>query len=186
MSNSLWPHGLYSPPGSSVRGIFQAGILEWVAIPFSRGSSWPRDRIGVSRNADRYFTIWVTHTWSLFPPLTPMEGKKAAGWGKRGPQIVMNNSANPNGKFWVSSSHLLVEPHNGQKWPGPRSSHHTQTLTRGSPRRMYPEFEIWGVSSSITWILSADCTPSNWIVVLSWTETQMTPPWLPQIYALNF
>ena len=33
-----------SPPGSSVRGIFQARILEWVAIPSSRGSSWSRDR----------------------------------------------------------------------------------------------------------------------------------------------
>ena len=36
-----------SPPDSSVHGIFQAGILEWVAIPFSRGSLWPRDRIRV-------------------------------------------------------------------------------------------------------------------------------------------
>ena len=33
-----------SLPGSSVHGILQAGILEWVAIPFSRGSSQPRDR----------------------------------------------------------------------------------------------------------------------------------------------
>ena len=33
-----------NPPGSSVRGIFQARILEWVAISFSRGSSQPRDR----------------------------------------------------------------------------------------------------------------------------------------------
>ena len=33
-----------SPPGSSVHGILQAKILEWVAIPSSRGSSWPRDR----------------------------------------------------------------------------------------------------------------------------------------------
>ena len=32
-----------SPPGSSLPGIFQARILEWVAIPFSRGPSWPRD-----------------------------------------------------------------------------------------------------------------------------------------------
>ena len=37
-----WPHELYSPPGSSVHGILQARILEWVAI-FSRGPSWPRD-----------------------------------------------------------------------------------------------------------------------------------------------
>ena len=34
----------YSPPGSSVGGILQARILEWVAVPFSRGSSWPRDQ----------------------------------------------------------------------------------------------------------------------------------------------
>ena len=34
----------WSPPGSSVCGILQARILEWVAMPFSRGSSWPRDR----------------------------------------------------------------------------------------------------------------------------------------------
>ena len=33
----------YSPPGSSVHGIFQAGMLEWVSIPFSGKSSWPRD-----------------------------------------------------------------------------------------------------------------------------------------------
>ena len=33
----------YSPPGSSVHRIFQARILEWVAMPSSRGSSWPRD-----------------------------------------------------------------------------------------------------------------------------------------------
>ena len=37
----------HSLPGSSVHGILQARILEWVAIPFSRGSSLPRDRIQV-------------------------------------------------------------------------------------------------------------------------------------------
>ena len=33
----------YSPPGSSVHGILQARILEWIVMPSSRGSSWPRD-----------------------------------------------------------------------------------------------------------------------------------------------
>ena len=37
-----------SPPGSSVHGILQARLLEWVAMPFSRGSSGPRDRTWVS------------------------------------------------------------------------------------------------------------------------------------------
>ena len=47
----------YSPPGSSVHGILQARILEWVAIPFSRGSSQPKDGSWVFRIAGRFFTI---------------------------------------------------------------------------------------------------------------------------------
>ena len=46
-----------SLPGSSVRGIFQARVLEWVAIFFSRRSSQPRDRTQVSHIAGRRFTI---------------------------------------------------------------------------------------------------------------------------------
>ena len=49
-----------SPPGSSVHGILQARILEWVAISFSRGSSQPRDRIWFSRIAGRRFNSWAT------------------------------------------------------------------------------------------------------------------------------
>ena len=49
-----------SPPGSSVHGILQARRLKWVGIPFSRGSSWPRDQTRVSCIAGRFFTIWVT------------------------------------------------------------------------------------------------------------------------------
>ena len=45
----------YSPQGSSVHGILQARILEWVAFPFSRGSSPPRDRTWVSGIAGRFF-----------------------------------------------------------------------------------------------------------------------------------
>ena len=46
-----------SLPGSAVHGIFQARILEWAAISFSRGSSQPRDRTLVSCIAGRHFTI---------------------------------------------------------------------------------------------------------------------------------
>ena len=46
----------YSPPGSSVQGVLQARILEWVAYPFSRGSSWPRNQTGVSCIAGGFFT----------------------------------------------------------------------------------------------------------------------------------
>ena len=50
----------YSPPGSSVYGILQARIPEWVAMPFSRVSSRPRDWTWVSGTVGRIFTIWAT------------------------------------------------------------------------------------------------------------------------------
>ena len=49
-----------SPPGSSVHGILQARILEWVAMSFSRGYSWPRDWTWVPCIAGRFFTVWAT------------------------------------------------------------------------------------------------------------------------------
>ena len=54
MSNSLWPRGPL--PGSSVHGIFQARVLEWVAISFSRESSQPGDLTRVSCAGGRRFT----------------------------------------------------------------------------------------------------------------------------------
>ena len=48
------------PMDYTVHGILQARILEWVAIPFSRGSSWPRNQTGVYCIAGRVFTSWDT------------------------------------------------------------------------------------------------------------------------------
>lgn len=49
-----------SPPGSPVHGILQARILEWITIPFSRVSSWPRNWTQVSCITGRFFTVWAT------------------------------------------------------------------------------------------------------------------------------
>ena len=49
-----------SPPGSSVHVIFQARVLQWVAISFSRRSSWCRNWTWVSHIACRCFTVWAT------------------------------------------------------------------------------------------------------------------------------
>ena len=49
-----------SPPGSSIHRIFLARALEWVASPFSRGSSQPRDPTWVSCIAGGFFTNWTT------------------------------------------------------------------------------------------------------------------------------
>ena len=59
-----------SPPGSSVRGVFQARVLEWVAISFSWGSSWPRDWTWVSHIVGRCFTIWAILIWTSFNVFT--------------------------------------------------------------------------------------------------------------------
>ena len=50
--------------GSSARGIFEARMLEWVAISFSRGSSLHRDRTQVSCIVGRCFTVWATYPTS--------------------------------------------------------------------------------------------------------------------------
>ena len=49
-----------SLPGSSVHGIFQAIVLEWIAISFSRGSSQPRDQTQVSCIVGGFFISWAT------------------------------------------------------------------------------------------------------------------------------
>ena len=57
---TLWDPIECSPLGSSVHGILQARILEWVAIPFFRKSSWPKDVRWVSCIAGRCFITWAT------------------------------------------------------------------------------------------------------------------------------
>ena len=75
MSNSLRPHGLYSPPVSFVHGIFQARILECVAIPFYRGYCWPRDRTRSLTLQTQQLRFSEAQELVLsFLPLTPRDG----------------------------------------------------------------------------------------------------------------
>ena len=64
MSNSCDPMDC-SLPGSSVHGILQARILDWVAIPSSSASSWPRGWTQVSCIARRFFTNWAMSLFNL-------------------------------------------------------------------------------------------------------------------------
>ena len=71
----------WSPPASSVHGILQAKILEWVGIPFSRGSFQPRDWNWVSCITGGFFTVWATRKAHLdvrrqwHPTLVLLPGK---------------------------------------------------------------------------------------------------------------
>ena len=66
-----------NPVGYTVHGILQARILKWVALPFSRGYSQPRDRIQISHIASRFFTSWTTREaqeyWSGQHVLSPLD-----------------------------------------------------------------------------------------------------------------
>ena len=82
-----------SLPGSSVHRIFQARVLEWVVLSFSRGSSQPRDQTWVPHIAGRRFTIWATR-----------EAK--SDW------IVVCNFTLYVGISWMSQLHLVFETMN--------------------------------------------------------------------------
>ena len=60
MCLTIWDPMDYSLPGSSVHGILQARILEWVAIPFSSDTSQPRDWTLVFCIAGWFFNVWAT------------------------------------------------------------------------------------------------------------------------------
>ena len=68
---------LCNPMDYTVHGILQDRILEWVAFPFSRASSQPRDQTQVSRIAGRFFTSWATREiqeyWSGYPIPSPAD-----------------------------------------------------------------------------------------------------------------
>ena len=93
-----------SPLGSPVHGILQARILEWVAIPFSRGSPQPRDQTGVSQIVGRFFTIWATKPHKLGEatpnvryPVTEKRGKTS-------------NSTSLQGRNWpLSHIYFILE-----------------------------------------------------------------------------
>ena len=54
---------LWDPVDYTVHGILQVRILEWIAFPFSSGSSQLRDRTQVSRIVDGFFTSWATSSY---------------------------------------------------------------------------------------------------------------------------
>ena len=64
---------LWDPKDYTVHGILQARILEWVALPFSRGSFQPRDRTQVSGIAGRFFTSWATREAQNSPWNSPSQ-----------------------------------------------------------------------------------------------------------------
>ena len=80
---TLWDPMDCSPPGSSVLGILQARILEWVAMPSSRGSSQPRDLTQLSCIAGGFFTNWATREVHEYLSGQPIPSPGDLGWATR-------------------------------------------------------------------------------------------------------
>ena len=111
-------------PGSSVHGIFQARILEWVAISFSRRSSWPRDWTQVSCIVGRCFTIWAT--------------REVPGWESWAIKNAEHQRINAF-KLWCWRRLLRVS------WTARRSN---QTILRKSTLNIHWKDWCWSWSSS--------------------------------------
>ena len=107
---TLWDTIECSLPSSSVHGILQARILEWVAIPFSRGSSWLRDWTQVSCNAGRFFTIWTTRKPHLWPNGSKSPGEQPRDLSyKKGFQLILKMSQIYETLTYDSSIHLVIQ-----------------------------------------------------------------------------
>ena len=113
----------YSPTGSSVHGISQARILEWVAVSFSRASSWPRDQTQISCLAGGFFYWRATREALMkkyFLPNTTMRPKKQnigvwsrdrfiAEPSKEKRWLVLKNLEFPDGfqeKVFIGTAHV--------------------------------------------------------------------------------
>ena len=101
LHNSSGPHGLYSPPGSSVHGILQARILEWLAIPFTRRSSRRKDWTQVAF----IFIIWAIKEAQL-SGWQPKTVYKTSPWGKKTKQTKKK-------KHWIL---LMFKSQQFLKW----------------------------------------------------------------------
>ena len=94
-----------SPPGSSVPGILQARILEWVVISFSRRSSRPRDRTQDSFTAGRFFSQLsrLLRTWTCSLSATPVVSVQLLQCRKE----PCSGGVLTSSPWWVECAHVL-------------------------------------------------------------------------------
>ena len=112
-SHPLLPSSPPASPGSSVHEILQARILGWVAVPFSRWSSWHRDWTCISRIEGRLFTIWAT--WEA----PERERAQPLTWARRYAGLLGHMEV---GMTWPCSGHQFAPCLQGSlRWAGLRA-----------------------------------------------------------------
>ena len=103
-----------SPPGSSVHGILQARILEWVAISFYRGSFWPRDQTRVSYIGRQILFHWTTRVEKAMAPHSSTLAWKIP-WMEEPGRLQSMGSLRVR-HDWATSLSLFTFMHWRRKW----------------------------------------------------------------------
>ena len=150
-----------SPPSSSVCGILQARILEWVVIPLSRGSSWSRDWARVSCIAGRFLTVWA-----------PREVGAIGGGGG----VVAKSYPTPGTPWTVAcQSPVSMEPSGGRSKP---TSLFMQMSCYLSSERMSSDFfytvlDRWPIVRPSFLYLLLQAERNLWKEILGWDAPDM-------------
>ena len=104
-----------SPPDSPVLWILQARVLEWVAMPFSRGSSQPRDRVWVSCSfCTESRSLPLSH-WGTLTPLEQEKKKTLYPLEEAGPCHPSNKATEHRAELSGNSASMLCEDLNGKE-----------------------------------------------------------------------
>ena len=149
MSDSLWPHGYI------VHGLLQARILEWVAFPFSRGSSQPRDRTQVSLIASGFFTCWASReAVNLYFSIKVCQAE-VQDWviGREWlflPNAVTKGCIQKKGPPWLADTHHLLSP--------------SSPITPS-------ECGLWTTAASLVGLLEMQAPRLTWLRICTFTRS---------------
>ena len=168
---------LYNPmdcslPRSSLHGILQARVLEWVAISFSRGSSQPRDQTLLSCIPGRHFNLWATREapWnrtlslkgkqsSIFIGMTDSEAEAAILWPLDVKSLLIGKDPDA-GKDWSQEEKGTTGNEMVGNWDGWLNGHEfEQALGDGEGQRSLVGWSPWG------------CKESDMTKQPNWTDT---------------
>ena len=127
MSNSLWPPWTVARQAPLTLGIPQARILEWVAMPSSRGSSQPRNQTQVSHIAGWFFTIWITREVEV----------SSNGWQPGSPGGPRSEVQREQQRFWSQWRDTTAHDQSPSVWAFRCPSKIIKSKTRSRPGRKY-------------------------------------------------
>ena len=185
-----------SLPSSSVHGILQAGILEWVAIPFARGSSQPRDWIHVSCIAGRFFTDEPPgkRQWNITQPLKKNEIMPCAATWMGLKSVIMSKKVRQRWKNTVWHPLYVDSKMKEYKWTYLQNrnrltdfEHKRVVVWEGWGKRTVREFakDLY-TPLYLRWITNKDLLYSTWnsaqYYVAAWVGGELAGRMDPSVY----